>query len=173
MLAVRTAKSRIEHQEGMNHLWIQLPPIGDVKNARLQIILPSGVFRKRNLSNFYENNAGEIVIYETNVADSLFIEIYTQEAIMTGNKIILFALLFEDIKGAFNRIEHSFSIEVVDEEIFDETSIDKEVVKKIKDLRPYSYGKMSDYLSEYYRSKIIRIDSNQYSDLEKKYRIDS
>lgn len=39
MIAVRTAKSRIKHQEGMNHLWIQLQPIGDVKNARLQIIL--------------------------------------------------------------------------------------------------------------------------------------
>lgn len=172
MITVRSAKSKIEHQEGLNHLWLQLQPIGHVTNARLQIVLPAGVFRRRNMSNFYENDAGEIVIYQPDVADDLIIEIYTQEPVRSGTKTILFVLSFEDANGTFNRLEHFVPIEVVHDDEMDDISTDEEVVKKIMELRPYSDGDKNGDVSEYYRSKTLRIDPGPYSDLEKKYRIE-
>lgn len=58
MIQVRYAKSAIENEEGMNHLWLQITPLGSVQNARVQITLPAGLHRMRNLNGTDEDNAG-------------------------------------------------------------------------------------------------------------------
>jgi hypothetical protein len=172
MITIRAAKSKLENQEGMNHLWVRLQPIGPVKNARMQIILPPGIFRSRNLNNFYETDAGELVIYQPEISDDLYIEIYTREPVKPESKTIIFALSYICAHGVFNKVEHSFPIHVVEEDEMNDVGIDAEVVRRIKELRLYAEGTKDRYLNEYPPAKILKIDSGQYSDLEKKYRIE-
>lgn len=93
MIKVLLAKSAIENEEGMNHLWIQLAPAaGSVKNARIQVSLPSGIHRLRNLSGFDEEQTGEILIINPQVINDVVIEIFTREPITYGEKTITVAL---------------------------------------------------------------------------------
>jgi hypothetical protein len=170
MITVRAAKSKLENQEGMNHLWVRLEPIGDVENARIQIILPPGIFRGPNMNNFYENDAGELVIYQPNVSVDFFVEIYTREPVRCGSKSIVFALSYNDKNGAFNRVEHFVLIEAVDEDEMNEVYMDEEVVNKIKELQQFGEGNKNS--NEFSASKVLKINPGQLSDLEKKYRIE-
>lgn len=172
MISVRGAKSKLECQEGMNHLWVRLQPIGDVENARIQIILPFGLFRGRNLNNFYENEAGELIIYEPNISDDFFIEIYTREPVSCGSKTIVFILSYNDNNGDFNRMEHFVPIEIVEEDEMNDVCLDEEVITRVKELQLCHEGGNTQNLNGYSASKIIHIDPEKCSDLEKKYRID-
>ncbi|NIK76816.1 hypothetical protein FHS15_001941 [Paenibacillus castaneae] len=172
MISVRKAKSKLENHEGMNHLWIQLHPIGDAQNVRVQIKLPPGLYRRRNLSSFFEDDAGEIVIYEPNKTDAFFIEIYTSEPVSCGSKTIVISLSYNDVNGDFIRLEHAVGMEIVEEDEMNDVCIDDEVVRLVKELQLYNEQNNNPYMNDSSLSKPLIIDPEPCSDLEKKYRID-
>lgn len=172
MIRVKLAKSAMEHEEGMNHLWIQLDPIGDVQNAKIQIKLPAGVHRHLNLNGFTEMESGEIIIDDPLTVVNVLIEIFTREPIRLGEKTIIIALTYRVKEGYPSRIEHFFPLNIVDEDEIDNVSIDEEVVNKLKLLKQYDNSFCGSKFIEYTPMKILRIDPNHCSDLEKKYRIE-
>ncbi|MBD2867186.1 hypothetical protein [Paenibacillus arenilitoris] len=170
MLTVKPAKSKLERQEGMNHLWISYQPSMGATNVRIVLELPAGVYRSRNLNGFHENEADEIVVYEPGKADGFFIEIFTREAIDCGMKTIRAVLLLEDRHGTQHRLEQTVSLEVADEEDMDDVRIDDELIRRLKDLPPPGDG--DERRDEDGKHRFIRLAPGPFSDLEKKYRIE-
>jgi hypothetical protein len=172
MIKVRIAKSLLENEEGMNHLWIQLAPIGNVTNARFQITLPSGIHRLRNINNLFEDQSGEILIDDPLNSNDIFLEIFTREPVSISEKTIIFALSYNDGIGNNSRMEHFVSLKIVSEDEMDNVIIDDEVINKIKELQQFNDGCDNQERIEFLPVKILRLDPNQCSDLEKKYRIE-
>ncbi|MCR8645898.1 hypothetical protein NV379_24975 [Paenibacillus sp. N1-5-1-14] len=172
MIKVRHAKTTIENEEGMNHLWIQIAPIGQVDNVRIQISLPIGIHRTRNLNGFDEDSTGEISILNPRIANDIYIEIFTREPVTCGEKTINVAFCYKDEVGRVTRVEHFVTLMVVSEEEIDSISTDEEVVGKIKELRQqFGSSDVQEYI-EHTPTKIIRIDPKHVSEWEKKYRIE-
>jgi hypothetical protein len=172
MIRVRLAKSMLENEEGINHLWVQLSPIGDVENARVQIILPSGIHRLRNINNLFEDQSGEILIDDPKSPNDIFIEIFTRERVRYGERTVIFSLSYNENTGNIRRIEHFVSLKIVEEDEMDNVIIDDEVVNKIKDLKQLNDGCDNQEHIEYLPVKLLKLDPNHISDLEKKYRIE-
>jgi hypothetical protein len=174
MITIRSAKSKIEHADGMNHLLVRFGPIRDAATARIVIELPQGISRKSNLSRFYENEKGEIVIYRPDRADEFMIAIFTDEPISCGSKPIVVTLIYTDKKGFEQRFGYEYIMEVVLEEQMDDVHIDEEIVAKVLELGISVYDDTeSDGLAdESAIMKPIPISPGPYSDLEKKYRIE-
>ena len=73
MLNIQFAKSKMENEEGMNHLWIQVHQEDPLQTSEIQIQLPEGIYRSKNLNGLVENDQGHIV---TNALDqNIIIEI--------------------------------------------------------------------------------------------------
>lgn len=172
MIQVRYAKSAIENEEGMNHLWLQIAPLGSVQNTRVQITLPAGLHRTRNLNGAVEDNTGVISVLEPLAATDLFIEIFTLEPIPCGMHYITVELSYRDSVGSGTSIRQEIPLIVVPEEESGDIDTDEEVVRRIKELQllPGSGG-VEEY-NEYPPVKLIRIDSSAVSEWEKKYRVE-
>jgi hypothetical protein len=76
----------MENEEGMNHLWIQVAPIGHVDNVRMQITLPTGIHRLNNLSGYHETDFQEIEIPNPLLENNVVVEIFTRDPIMSERK---------------------------------------------------------------------------------------
>lgn len=173
MINVLFAKSAIENEEGMNHLWIQLPPAArSVLNTRINILLPSGIHRLRNLSQLDEEQTGEIVIPHPELIHDVILEIFTREPISCGEKTLSVAFCSTNEDGTVTRVEHFVPLHVVPEEEIDHIQINEAVVHKIKELQQQRECSGQQEFKEYTPTKIIRIDLDQVSEWEKKYRID-
>lgn len=172
MIQVRYAKSAIENEEGMNHLWIQLAPLGPVQNICVRISLPPGLHRTRNLNDALEDSSGVISVLEPLAATELFFEIFTLEAIPCGQHSITVELSYQERAGSVTRISQLIPLMVVSEEDSGDIRTDEEVVRRIKELQlPPSGGEPKEYI-EYTPAKLIRIDSSHMSEWEKKYRVE-
>ncbi|MFC5406302.1 hypothetical protein [Cohnella soli] len=171
MIKVRHAKTAIENEEGMNHLWIQIAPIGQVENVRIQISLPIGIHRTRSVNGVDEDSTGEIFILNPRVANDVFIEIFTREPVTCEKKTINVAISYKDEVGRVTRVEHFVPLMVVSEEEIDSISTDEEVVEKIKELRQQFESSDAQEYIELTPMKIIRIE-HHISEWEKKYRIE-
>lgn len=172
MIQVRYAKSAIENEEGMNHLWLQITPLGSVQNARVQITLPAGLHRMRNLNGTDEDNAGVISVLDPLAVADLFLEIFTLEPIPCGMHYITVELSYKDCVGSVTSIRQEIPLIVVPEEESGDIDTDEEVVRRIKELQllPGSGGMKED--NEFLPVKLIRMDSSTVSEWEKKYRVE-
>lgn len=123
-LEMKLAKSMMEHEEGMNHLWIQIIRDGNTtdKPLELQIHLPDGVYRSVNLNGYAEIEQKRTVLgpHDTEV---LF-EIYTEEAIPCGEAIIQVTLYSDE-----RVITQDIALQLVTEEEMDQVQIDEHVLK--------------------------------------------
>ncbi|WP_199615272.1 hypothetical protein [Paenibacillus alkalitolerans] len=174
MIKVRCAKSAIENEEGMNHLWVQLTPIAQATGtARVQLTLPTGLHRLPNLNGFEEDDTGEVLIHNPRIASELFIEIFTRELVSCGEKTITVALCYKYGNGCVTRVEHFVPMKVVMEEEIENAAVDEEVVRKIKELQQLQNvdDNLQD-ITDYTPAKLIRMDPNQLSEWERKYRIE-
>jgi hypothetical protein len=172
MIQVRYAKSAIENEEGMNHLWLQIAALGSVQNVRVQITLPAGFHRMRNLNGADEDNAGVISVLEPLAATDLFLEIFTLEPIPCGMHYITIELSYKDCGGSGTSIRQTVPLRVVSDEESGDIHTDEEVVRRIKELHLLAgSGEMNGY-TEYPPVKLIRIDSSTVSEWEKKYRVE-
>ncbi|MUT65696.1 hypothetical protein [Paenibacillus sp. NEAU-GSW1] len=165
MLDIKLAKSKMENEEGMNHLWIQLFRDEKSPKSEIQIRLPNGIYRSNNLNGFVENERGHIVVdaFDRDV----IIEIFTQDAIQCGEMTIAVSLLTADTS-----VSKEISIQVVEEDEMDSVEIDEQVVERIKELSNAAptYDSETNIVS--IQPRILEKRDNAYSHLEKNYRID-
>jgi len=167
MLDIKLAKSKMENEEGMNHLWVQL--FRDEKDqsqkSEIQIRLPKGIYRSNNLNGFVENEREHIVVDALD--QDVIIEIFTQDEIQCGEKTIVVSLL-----TAETTVSKEISIQVVEEDEMDMVEIDEQVVERIKELSNAgpSYDAGRNIVS--IQPRLLEKRDNKFSYLEKKYRID-
>jgi hypothetical protein len=167
MLNIKLAKSKMENEEGMNHLWVQLPwdKKAQPQKSEIQIQLPKGIYRSNNLNGFVENERGHIVVAAPD--QDVIIEIFTQDAIQCGEMTIVVSLLTGE-----TTVSREISLQVVEEDEMDRVEIDEQVIERVKELSntapPYDSG--TDIVS--IQPRILVKRDNEFSYLEKKYRID-
>lgn len=169
MLDIRLAKSMLENEEGMNHLEIQISPTSSylLKDARLFIHLPVGVYRLENLNTFYEDSNGVIVLDNVSCKQNIIVELYTQELIECEETKISVDLSYKDHKNNVISISESIPLYIVNEEEMEEVTLNEEVIDNIKNLLK------EDTEQEFVLiPPKIQTTNNQISNLERKYRID-
>lgn len=172
MIQVRYAKSAMEQEEGMNHLWIQPNPPESAERMRVRIVLPPGLHRSRNLNMLEEDSSGEVMIPEPASAADLFIEVFTREPVACGEYRITVEMCYYEKSGAATVIKQIYPLKVVSEEEADDIQTDGEVVRRIKELQlPAGEGEPKEFI-EYTQAKLIRLDSRQVSEWEKQYRVE-
>ncbi|WP_340022902.1 hypothetical protein MHI24_28385 [Paenibacillus sp. FSL K6-1096] len=172
MIQVRYAKSLLENEEGINVLWIQLAPLPHARKARMQLHLPPGIHRSRNLNDVEEDSSGIISLPEPQAPADLFIEIYTREPIACGMYNVTIELSYTDEAGAATSVKHGMQLKVVSEEEAEELVTDPEVVRRVKELHRRADTLTPESYIEYPPAKLIRLDASQVSEWEKKYRVD-
>ncbi|MEK4852927.1 hypothetical protein NST04_23950 [Paenibacillus sp. FSL H7-0756] len=172
MIQMRFAKSAIEHEEGMNHLWIQLALPCPVQNARLQFILPAGLHRSPDLSGTVEDGSGRLRINEMLAVTDLYFEIFTLEPIPCGEYTINVELSYTGGDGTLTNVKQEIPLMVVSEEESAAIRTDEEVVRRIKELRGICGSNELRQYNEYTPAKLIRLDSSAMSEWEKKYRVE-
>ncbi len=166
MLDIRVAKSRMENEEGMNHLWIQLAP--DAKKtakSEIRIRLPEGIYRTPNLNGYVENAREHIVV--DSFDRDVIIELFTQEAIPCGKRSIEISLL-----TAGTTVSKEISIQIVQEDDMNMVEIDEQVVERVKELSNAGPACDMETTMVNIPPGILKKSENEYSYLEKKYRID-
>jgi hypothetical protein len=167
MFDIKLAKSKMENEEGMNYLWVQLLRNEKVESQKseIQVRLPNGIYRSHNLNSFVENEREHIVVDALD--QDVIIEIFTQDAIQCGEMTIIVSLF-----TAETTVSKEISIQVVEEDEMDRAEIDAQVVERIKELSsatpPYDEG--TNIVS--IQPRILEKWDNEFSYLEKKYRID-
>jgi len=171
MIRAKLAKSKMENEEGMNHLWIQINSADTqiLADVKITIILPQGVQRSQNSNGYAEDASGAIWIGDFLEEQEFFIEIYTKDPVPCGRENVIIGLFCKETK----RFEYVLPLLMVTEEEMEDLVIDKEVIARIKEMKtpPERELKNSDHLLVVMRPPMIVI-SKELSDLEKKYRID-
>lgn len=165
MVDIQLAKSKMENEEGMNHLWIQLHPEELLQTSEIKIQLPEGIYRSKNLSGLIENDQGHIVVDAP--YQDVIIEIFTRDALECGELTIVVILL-----TAETTVHQDISIQVVPEEEMDTAEINEHVVERVKALSytsPIHDDNEDDSNIVYIQPKILE---QRISRLEKNYRID-
>lgn len=165
MVDIQLAKSKMENEEGMNHLWIQLHPEDLLQTSEIKIQLPKGIYRSKNLNGLIENEQGHIITDAS--GQDMIIEIFTQAAIPCGEMTIVVSLLTSEAA-----VHQDISIQVVPEEEMDTAEINQHVVERVKALSntsPTHDDDEDDSNIVYIQPKILE---QRISRLEKNYRID-
>lgn len=168
MADIQLAKSKMENEEGLNHLWIQLHPEDLTQTLEIKIQLPEGIYRSKNLNGLVENIQGHIVVdaIDTPYQD-VIIEIFTQDAVPCGEVTIVVSLMTSE-----TTVHQDISIQVIPEEEMDTAEINEQVIERIKALSNASpTHEDDDDVSNivYVQPKIME---QRMSHLEKNYRID-
>ncbi|MCK9859574.1 hypothetical protein [Paenibacillus sp. ATY16] len=167
----RLAKSMIENEEGLNHLWIRLAEVdqSEITDIQINVGMPEGIFRLPNLNHHNEDEAGTIVLAKT---DDLMLEIYTTNPIACGDHAITVDIVFMDWQKHRCMQSASIPIRVVLADEMETVEIDNEVVNRVTQL---AIKQASNELDEF---EVIGIRpnrltlNNEYSFLEQKYRVD-
>jgi len=167
MLELKLAKSMMENEEGMNHLWIRLldDEIVTVQAYELQIDLPEGMYRSPNLNGFIENELEHVIVDAPH--EAVILEIFTQNAIPCGEKTITVHLC-----SAKSTITEAISLLIVEEEEMGTVEIDEQVIERIKTLSSAAPSFDKETTIEFTPPKILKQRSNEFSHLEKQYRVD-
>lgn len=168
MLEIKLAKSMMENEEGMNHIWIQIfrneesvPQI-----TEMEIQLPNGIYRSCNLNGYAENGREQILLGSKD--KEVMIEIFTQDAAACGEVIISVALLSRE-----KTITREIPIRLVCEDEMDLVKIDEQVVERIKELGNANITPSSkDTDTVFIQPRVLRSKHNEFSYLEEKYRVD-
>ncbi|WP_047154063.1 hypothetical protein [Aneurinibacillus tyrosinisolvens] len=169
MLNIRLAKSKMENEEGMNHLWVRIHPLSSqvLKHAQLTIHLPNGVYRSENLNGYFENKSACMLLGSISHELNIMIEIYTQQEIPCRKTEITVSLSYKDGQGQPKEMTSSIPLVLVSEDEMDDMKIDKEVISQLEKIneRNADEGLVGFPLQTQYLT-------NELSSLEKKYRID-
>lgn len=174
MLNLRMAKAKMEHEDGMNHLWIQLlsEEFATIEKAEVSIKLPSGLYRTPNLNGYVENETDCIVLNLSHDTDIL-LELYTQSAVDFEEARVVVTLRFKDIENQWRGLNKDITVRFVTEEELEETlELDLQVIERVKELRNLAVNESnSDELFIVQPRKYEHRD-NEYAYLEKKYRVE-
>jgi len=173
MIKARFTKSIMENEEGMNHLWLQLSPVSDADDVRVQLTLPSGIHRLINLCGYEETDTQEIVVPNPSIENNLIFELFTTSPVPCGEKTVIVAITYYENEKHV-RAEYEVPLRIVADEEMDGLAIDEEAAAFLKE---HLTQQKSDAHSEYEfidhsQTKIIRIESSEYAEWEKKYLIE-
>lgn len=174
MIVARLAKQVMEHEEGMNHLWvrIELPRAGSITDVRLTVDLPEGVHRSPNLNGCPETDRGAILLGDSPEDHDVFLELYTEEAAACGRTELRIAMEYKDGETEVRAVQ-SISLELKAEDDKEDWPIDEEVVDRVKALQCRLQDRAAEPAREFViLPTIIRQRSGDFADWEKKYRID-
>ncbi|RUS47030.1 hypothetical protein [Cohnella sp. AR92] len=164
MMKTSIAKSKMENEEGMNHLLIEIPPL-DVQEAEVDIILPDGMFRTQNLTGYNEGESGSIRIdHLTKWTQHLLIELYTKEKLNFEQATINTALTLKAKDGTTTQLKNAVAVTLADEENMEGLVIDDNVITFLKNVQTKEENN-TPHPKEY-------ITVNEYAFLEEKYRVD-
>ncbi|ACT02290.1 hypothetical protein [Paenibacillus sp. JDR-2] len=171
IIEYKLAKSMMENEEGLNHLWIRLAEAdqSEITDIQINVGMPEGISRLPNLNNHNEDEAGTIVLTKT---DDLMMEIYTTNTIVCGDQAITVDIVYMDWQKQRSMKSVSIPIKVVLADEMETVEIDEEVVNRVTQL---TIKQISNELDEFevigIRPKRLSVN-NKYSILEQKYRVD-
>lgn len=167
MLNLKLAKPMMENEEGMNHLWVQLfwDEKDEYQNFEIKIQLPTGIYRSQNLNGYMENERGNIVVNTLN--QDVIVEVFTQETIECGEVTIVVSLITSE-----TTISSEISLQLVEEDEMDIVEIDEQVVERIKVLSNEAPLQETETNIVSIHPRILQKRENEFSHLEKKYRVD-
>ncbi|MCP1305732.1 hypothetical protein [Paenibacillus tyrfis] len=174
MITARLAKQAMEHEEGMNHLWVrfELPQAGSITDIRLTLDLPQGVHRSTNLNGCPETDCGVILLGDSPEDHDVFLELYTEEAAACGRKELGIAVEYKDGETEVRAVQ-SISLELKAEDDAEDWPVDEEVIERIKALQCRLQDRAAEREREFViLPPIVRQRSGDFADWEKKYRID-
>lgn len=178
-IEVRLAKSVLENEEGMNHLWVHLEPLGGVKQAVLELRLPEGIHWDGKAKGYPQDTRGRVIIEQPEMPNDLLMGIYTIQPIDCGSVSLSIHVSFIDHSGMEICNTLLVPLSIVDAEGVDEekVEIDEEVVRRVKEqalTEPTSThpdGSECGML-DCSLPKLIRYDPHYRSELEEKYRVE-
>lgn len=174
MLNLRMAKSIMEQEDGMNHLWIQFlsEELVTIEKAEVCIELPSGLHRTPNLNSYVENETGCIVLNLSHDTDIL-LEIYTQTAVDFDEARIVVTLRFQDSENQWKQFNKDIYVHFVSEEELEGTlELDLQVIERVKELRTHAAEESNSVEFVIIQPRTYDHTDNEYAYLEKKYRVD-
>ncbi|NMF00851.1 hypothetical protein [Aneurinibacillus aneurinilyticus] len=169
MLDIKLAKSKMENEEGMNHLWIRIASFSseNLKHAQVTIRLPDNIYRLENLNGYFEDENGSILLGSVLHEQDIMIEIYTQDEVPCGESKITVSLSYRDNQDQTKEILRSIPLRLVTENEMDNVEIDEEVISRLK-------KRNESHIEEKFVEFPLQTQyvSNELSSLEKKYRVD-
>ncbi|MCM3273374.1 hypothetical protein [Paenibacillus elgii] len=174
MIVARLAKQAMEHEEGMNHLWVrfELPRAGSITDVRLTVDLPEGVHRSLNLNGYPETDRGAILLGDSPEDYDVILELYTEEAAACGRAEIGIAVEYKDGETEVCAIQ-GISLELKAEDETEDWPVDEEVVERVKALQSSFKDKAAERAREFVIvPPIVKPRSGYFENWEKKYRID-
>lgn len=178
VIDVRLAKAVLENEEGMNHLWIHLEPLGVGTEAALELLLPPGVYWDKEAYGLPTDNKGRIVLNEPDRAYDLVLGIYTEQPICCSTTSLDIVLTLKDDRRFVSSHCSTVPLRIVDGEWLEGNAVemDEEVVRRVKEREACKTGRSdkSDKDSELLDCspvKLIRYDPHYRSVLEEKYRV--
>ncbi len=174
MIAARLAKQAMEHEEGMNHLWVrfELPHAGSIKDVRLTLDLPPGLHRTPNLNGYPETDRGVILLGDSPEDHDVFLELYTEEAAACGRAKLEIVVECKDGETEIRAVQSLF-LEFKAEDDAEDWPVDEEVVERVKALQCRLQDKAAEKEREFViLPPIVRQRSGDFEEWEKKYRVD-
>lgn len=175
-LEIRFTKSYLEHEEGMNHLWIRLAPLIGVKHAEVRLQLPKGIYWNEAAGEYPVGADGQIILESLHSPSELLLEIYTLQPIGCGMTEL--RITVSCVEGSGEEWEHSYAVPLMisDEEEAGQPTVDDEIVRKVKERysrntqHPDHHGNKE--LLDCTPGRQIRYNPHYQSELEKKYRVE-
>ncbi|WP_088833185.1 hypothetical protein [Paenibacillus tyrfis] len=174
MIVARLAKQAMEHEEGMNHLWVRfdLPQAGSITDVRLAVDLPLGVHRSPNLNGYPETDLCIILLGNSPEDHDVFLELYTEEAAACGRAELGIVVEYKDGETEVRAVQ-GISLELKAEDDAEDWPVDEEVVERVKALQCRLQDRAAERAREFVIvPPIVRPRSGYFEDWEKKYRID-
>lgn len=174
-LMLKVAKSVMEKEEGMNHLWVQLDSptiLVGAEKAELTIDLPNGLYRAPNLNGHVESAANEILL-DLSLERDVLVELYTEAAVDYDEARIVVALRFKDAAGDDLTCTEEIVIRfAADEEVEETVTLDMQVIERVKELGSRTTGEQGAKDEFVILQPSVYAHKNKYDYLVEKYRID-
>lgn len=170
MIELKLAKSAMEHEEGLNHLWLRFVDDAIAEktdSVQVSFRLPEGVLRLHNLNGFPEDRDGAIRLEAPLRGKDIVIEMYTLDTAPCGLWDVSAVLEYRDGVGALRKYEQTIPMALVSEGEMQDIVVDEEVVRRVTSMRPSSSERW-----EFVRIPPMFLEHKEMSSWEKKYRID-
>ncbi|WP_028610855.1 hypothetical protein [Paenibacillus harenae] len=169
ILEYRLAKSIMENEDGLNHLWIRLSGTDpyDRKRVQMNINMPDGLLRLPNLNGCSEDPAGKMELAQS---DDILLEVYTEDQVACGVYMISVDISYLDVRNPLRMMLIAIPVRLVTEDEMDGVVIDDEVVNRLKQLKGKAASNETDEINVF-GIRPISV-KNEFSFLEQKYRID-
>lgn len=177
MITARLAKRVLEHEEGLNHLLIQINPPVRLRHAVVRLMLPEGINLGEIYGDFETDKSDGLVLHAMDSMNELLVEIYTADAIPCGEISLGIVGLYTDMQGDVVGEQLALPLVIADADSADavEQELDEQVVNKVKVLAGFTRGMNTSAGNGFLDCtphKQLTFNPHYRSELEKQYRVD-